>query len=667
MAQQYRRSVGAGPDIADETDLLTAAETARRAGRLADARASYFQAAEAAERAHDDPAFIAAALGVGGIWVDEHRDAVSRARAEALWRRAETLAPIGSIERARLSARVAAEAVYRDAPADPVLSAVESVRALGDDIASAEALSLLHHVQLGPRYAETRLAIAEEIVRLAARGGDDLLISMGLCWRTVDLFLVGNPRAEQSLTELRERLDSNRCDAIAFVCDLLSAMLLARRGRLDMAEVTASAALTCGTAVGDADAAGYYGGMLAALRWWQGRAHEIVDVVRTISTSPRLGINDHVYVAADAVLSVSVGDVESAEEAIARARSVGLEELPHSSSWLTTHALLAEAAYVLGDAHTATEVKRALQPYAHLPVMPSLAVVCLGSAERALGLAAATTGHLGEAIHHLDAAVLADGRLGNRPMAILTEHTLAGLLQCTGAASALGDSDALARRANERARHVGVVLPEHPQWLRQPTRRMPGRQWVRTATLERASEGWRVEVEGRVTLHPNKVGFAYLHQLISRPNADVDVIALTSCCGFSLYETNCGPILDDEALRNYRRRAEELASALARRNLDAAEEHRYQNELAALAAAVDTATGRGGRSRMFPDSQERARTAVRKALLRAIAAIATTEPSLALHLRSSVITGSVCRYEPQSGWTVIARSERATGQRTAPE
>jgi hypothetical protein len=69
---------------------------------------------------------------------------------------------------------------------------------------------------------------------------------------------------------------------------------------------------------------------------------------------------------------------------------------------------------------------------------------------------------------------------------------------------------------------------------------------------------------------------------------------------------------------------------------------------------LEAATARGGRPRMFADNLERARTAVRKALLRALAAIAVTEPELAEHLRVSVTTGTMCRYDPHPDWTISA-------------
>jgi tetratricopeptide (TPR) repeat protein len=596
-------------------------------------------------------------LGVGGIWVHEQRDVVARAAVDALWQRARRLAPVGSLEEARLSVRQAAEGVYEGAPVEDVMAAVGVVRTFDDEAAIGEALSLLHNVQLGPRYAETRLGLADEIVRLGARSGDALLPLMGLCWRTVDLYLLGDPRAGQSLEELRERSTAGACEALRFVADVLGAMVSARAGRFEKAEAAAMSALERGTTAGDPDAPAYFGAMLAALRWWQGRAEEVIELVRTISTSPRLGFNDHVYVAADALLSATVADFDSAEEALARLSGLGLERLPDSSSWLTTQFLVAETAYLLGDAQAAASTAELLAPYAHLPVMPSLAVVCFGSAERSLGLCAATTGRIDAAVHHLDAAIRADRRLGNRPMALLTEHTLASVLLVDGGHGDQARAEQLAQRAEDRAQRIGMVLPAFPHWITADSlsRRAAGRS--REASLQSCLGGFRLAVDGRATLLPDRVGFAYLLDLIARPGQDVDVLSLVS--GARSRASRPDAVVDERALADYRERARELSTMIRRDDLAPAVADRYQQELAALTAALRSLVGLGGRTRAFPNDDERARTAVRKALIRAVTAIEAVEPALGHHLQASLVTGVTCRYSPAPGWNVTAQHNRA--------
>ena len=629
--------------------LVDAAEASRQAGQLARSRAAFTEAAAVAAAEEDGRALALAALGVGGIWVYEQRDFLQRAALEALWRRARASVAGGSLLAARLDVRTAAEAVYEGGPVAAVRDAADAVLAFGDDAASAEALSLLHHVQLGPGQARSRVGMAEEIVRLAASADNPLLGLMGLCWRTVDLFLVGDPHAEQSHQELREQAEAAGCEAIAFVADVVTATCLARRGRLADAEAAAAAALERGTAAGDPDAPAYFGAMLSALRWWQGRAAEVIELVRAVSASPRLGPNDHVYVAADALLSATLGDVDAAEEALARLTGIGLGALPDSSSWLATLFLAGEAAFLLGDAGVGAEVRSLVEPFADLPVLPSLAVVCLGSARRTLGLAAATAGDLDVAVADLEAAIREDRRLGSRPMAALTEHALAAVLGARGAEGDGARAEELGRRAAASAARMGVALPARPGWLT-GARRTP-----RDAGLRRVASGWSVEVGDRAVLIGDLVGMAYLATLVGAPGEDHDVLRLAAWTS-SPVRAAPDPVLDRQALASYRLRARELAALLADRSLERARAESARRELAELTATLRAAIERSGGVRAFPTDHERARTAVRKAIVRAVETIAAAAPELGAHLRDSVTTGAVCRYDPAPGWTLSVRA-----------
>ncbi|HXY44321.1 MAG TPA: hypothetical protein VEH29_09040 [Acidimicrobiales bacterium] len=640
----------ATPAASSAKSLLEAAETFRRAGRLAEAREGFLEAATAADAGGDKQSLVVAALGAGGLWVHEHRDVVERARVEALWEQAMDVVLPGSLDEARLLVRMAAEAVYNGEPIEPVVTAMETVGTFGDDQALAEAMSTLHHVLLGPEHAHDRLKLAGELITSAARAKDPLLALMGLCWRTVDLFLLGDPRASQSLTELRERSVAADCAALIFITEVLDAMLLARTGKLEEAEQAAALAFERGVAAGDPDAPAYYGAMIATLRWWQGRAAEILDVVRTMAASPRLGLNDHPYVAADGLLSATIGDLDAAEEALARLNGIGLGNLPHSSSWLTTQLLVSETAYLLGDAETTMAAAEQLRPYTKLPVMPSLAVVCLGSVEYSLGLAAILAGDLDDAVAHLQSALRVDRRLGSRPIATLTEHAIAEALTARGAPGDEGLANELERRARDRAHGMGLVLPERPSWLHS-RRRPSGPEPPRRAVIDRVSGGrWRIEVDGRSILLADRVGMSYLAQLVAQPGKDVDVFTLVA--HGQLPREADEPILDDEALRQYRRRARELHSLLAAGTASSEEAEQYRAELERLTEGLRTLTRLGGGSRSFVANHERARTAVRKALVRAIESIACTEPALGDHFAKSISTGASCRYTPDLHWSV---------------
>lgn len=73
---------------------------------------------------------------------------------------------------------------------------------------------------------------------------------------------------------------------------------------------------------------------------------------------------------------------------------------------------------------------------------------------------------------------------------------------------------------------------------------------------------------------------------------------------------------------------------------------RVQVERDWLVAELASATGLGGRTRSFPDENERARIAVGKAIRRALARIASADAVIGTHLRQAVRTGTRCSYWP---------------------
>ncbi len=111
---------------------------------------------------------------------------------------------------------------------------------------------------------------------------------------------------------------------------------------------------------------------------------------------------------------------------------------------------------------------------------------------------------------------------------------------------------------------------------------------------------------------------------------------------------DAGPNHDQQARRAFSERAGELYAALAE-----AEDHhdlgrieRLTGELDALTEALAQATGLGGRNRVAASSAERARSAVKQALRRALGRLRGELPDLADHLGRSIQTGALCRYAP---------------------
>jgi len=313
--------------------LVEWAEAVLQCGRLAEARELFQRAAEVATAEADAIALAGAALGLGGIWINEHRTRVDRERVTGLQQRALAALPADQHAlRQRLQTRLAAEAVYQGGPLEPALAALERARRLGDGRALAEALSLVHHALLTPRHTHDRLALADELIAVASSAGEGMLALLGLCWRTVDLFHLGDARAATALAELRQRADTVSCLTQRHVAESIETMLLIRAGQLELAEAQAYECFQLGTDAGDADALGFLAAHLTTIRWLQGRDAEMLDTVEQVAGSPTLNPAEFAFQATAASLAARTGQTANARSALDRLIAPGLASLPESST-----------------------------------------------------------------------------------------------------------------------------------------------------------------------------------------------------------------------------------------------------------------------------------------------------------------------------------------------
>ena len=503
----------------------------------------------------------------------------------------------------------------------------------------AEALSLAHHTLMAPGSGEELLPIAEELIAVASASGEGLLAVMGLMWRTVDLYQLNRPGAERSLAELRQRVDALGCLSIAYVVALIDVMRMTREGRLEEAEDAARAAYEQGIAVGDADATGYYAAHVMRIRSLQGREAELLDLVQGVADSPLMMARERALRASVAGIAARAGDAERARSILGGMR-VG--DIVPSSTSLVALASLADVAVALGDATLAREVYAALQPFASLPLVPSLAVTCLGSVERPLALAAQAFGDKSLALEHFERALTADEQIGNRPVAAIARAELARAIADQGGPR--GRVEALLRGAIAEAEAMGLAARRETWlgWLAELD--APVEERVR-CTVERVGNRWIVASGDLRADVPNLVGMQYVKMLVDRAGEEIPAAELV---GASLVDGARHEVVDRQTLERYRRRVRELDAEIAEADDDAdlARAEALRLERDELRDELGRVLGLGGSQRTFTDASERARTAVHKAVKRAIDAIGEIQPALADHLRDSIVTGRVCRYQP---------------------
>ena len=616
------------------------AEAVLACGRLAESRGLFRRAVDVAEEDGDIPTLARAAAGLGGVWLNEHRDPIEHQRMLASQRRA--LAALGDDQlamRRRLEMRLAAEGVYDGDSVDAVREALVNARQCGDGAVLAEALSLAHHALMAPGSGDELLPMAEELVTLASASGEGMLAVMGLMWRTVDLYQLNRPGAERSLAELRQRVDAVGCLSIAYVVALIDVMRTTREGKLDEAEDGARAAFELGQAVGDADATAYYAAHIMRIRSLQGREAELLPLVHGVVDSPVMMARERALRASAAGIAARAGDLERARSILGGMR---VADIVPSSTSLVALASLADVAVALGDATLARDVYDALTPFAALPLVPSLAVTCLGSVERPLALAATTFGERPLALEHFERALLADERIGNRPMAAVAKAELARALAAAGESRSAPQRCSLSAIGEAESMGLTVRCDEWRGWMDE----IDSVAAAVTCTVQRVGSRWIVSWGDLRAEVANLVGMQYVKALVDRPGEDVSAADLA---GAGVVDGARHELADHQTLDRYRQRVRELDAEIDEADgaADLARAEQLRMEREDLRDELSRVLGLGGSQRTFTDASERARTAVAKAVKRAVEAVDEVEPKLAAHLRDSIVTGRVCRYDPR--------------------
>lgn len=274
-----------------------------------------------------------------------------------------------------------------------------------------------------------------------------------------------------------------------------------------------------------------------------------------------------------------------------------LAALPRDADWLLILQCVLEGALAVKDVVVIEAASALLAPYGGRSVVNAGAVMWHGMTDDTLARAYAVLGDHDAAERHRSAARATYQRIGAAWWRDRLDRSLPAPERPAGAATLAGP--------------VTVHLHQQPGGL------------------------WLAGREGATFVLPRMRGLAHLHVLLER--ADVDVEALTLAGG--AVEQGELEVLDDEGRRFLRARLARLDAELA----DAGRPE-LADERDAIASYLASGTGLGGRHRVTGSSGERARVAVRKAIVAALARIGETDPWLARHLHDRVRTGFVCSY-----------------------
>ena len=179
---------------------------------------------------------------------------------------------------------------------------------------------------------------------------------------------------------------------------------------------------------------------------------------------------------------------------------------------------------------------------------------------------------------------------------------------------------------------------------------------TQSATLRPEAGVWHVAFNGTSVHVPDMKGLWHIRELVARPRSPLLALSFIAApTEEPLPIGDAGPMLDREALRQYRKRLADLDQQLdeAEAKHDVAGHAKRSDERDALLKELARATGLGGKPRRTGSPTERARLNVTRTIRHAITYLSTALPELAAHLDESVATGASCCYEPRTNiaWT----------------
>jgi tetratricopeptide (TPR) repeat protein len=487
-----------------------------------------------------------------------------------------------------------------------------------------------HDLIWGPGTARERERLTDELAVLARRTGDreNEYFASSLKW--VALLEQGDPRYLDQFRAFQALTTDSGLRGAEFAAVLDRSIIRALRGRF--AEAHADL---------DRVEAGFgreFGGyMVDQVRWsfllLQGRFDE-VDV-----HVARLAAGDHPHPDLLAALAaVQRGD--------ATREVTGPFSREFAPMWLRHQA---QAAALTGDRDACERLLGELTPYSGEWLVALYGCEISGPVDLWAGLLEATLGRRDEAIARLSAAAVSADRMRMRPWAAEIRGRLASVLAARGAP---GDAErAAALTAAVRAEAAELDMPHLDS--RPPVRVSPPDNEFR-----RTDEVWTLRFAGREVRVPDAKGLRDLHILLSLPGSDVSAVRLLAPEGgetvVAARRLGGDPVLDEPAKAAYRRRLDHLDSAIDQAT-DRGDDTRaaaLDREREALLQELRTAAGLGGRTRRLGDEAERARKAVTARIRDTLRKLTDLHPELAEHLKSTVTTGSSCRYapDPETRW-----------------
>jgi tetratricopeptide (TPR) repeat protein len=587
-------------DGSTRRDLLERADAERAAGRGDAALALYRQAAEQSRAADDLAAWVRAVLGSASAQDFESDPGQIPAELYEVYERVHD-----DVLRARLAAALARSWAYAGRAERAVPFAEEALELASrgsDPLLTADCLDAALAAHWGPDDLDRRRELVTRLDDVTAHVLDpEALLRARLWGLQVACERLGVPAMHRQLRGL-ERLGERSPLALFFAASR-RLMLDLLHGRTDTVERLCTIAGEAAERVFVPD--GWK--VLAALRGFAAvqsgdREACAAAAAQAEAYASSEGIPN--VTAEAAALWVGANRPERARTLLGTIESV-LVDLPRDVNWLLTQHLALQVAVATDHGPVIERATRALAPYEGRAVFNAGAVLFHGVTDDPLSRA-----------HQM---------MGNHETAERLRRNALSVYERIGAA---WWRDQLLTTTTAVVVGVTARLHLHP------------------------TDGglWMVGPDGGAVPLTALRGLSYLRELIRRPGEDVWALDLVARFQghASVRQDGLGEVIDDQAHAAYRQRLRDLDEEISEAEdwNDAGRLELLTSEREALLAELARATGLAGAPRATGSSAERARTAVRKAIVGALARIEHVDARMARHLTDHVRTGSVCRYDP---------------------
>ncbi len=621
----------AGGDRDDQTTelLLRLGDAERRAGH--DQYGEHLLAAAELAHARGDTARLVRAALANSRGIHADFRTTDNRRIAVLEQALDALGAGALNERALLLAALAtehfADRERRLALADEALTLA---RRGGDERGLAEVLYRRCLTIAEPATVGERLQLTAELTRLAERLDEPIVRLRAAAERARVLFEAGRAEAVQEAERVIALAPRTGSAFARYLATSMQALLLQREGRLDEAEAEALHGAEQGAGVVP-DAVAIFGAQILPVRWDQGRLGELADWAAQASAEPGAQLGHRALVP---LALIEAGRIEEARRALEAGVADGLP-VDANVLFMVGATLWGEACLRLGHAGGAALSLERLLPWREQYVFTGVSL--MGSVARLCAGLAALLDRADEARALYVLAETVDERVGAAgPLArTLIDH-----------GRFLGDGARLERGRAIASRHgfpallaaAGAPAPE-------PTAGGP-----MTASLKRDGDVWTLTVAGRVTRLKDAKGLHHIARLLAAPGVELHALDLVGPSE-TVDRGDAGPALDAQAKATYRARIEDLRETIEEAEAfnDPERLARARDELQWIGRAMSQAVGLGGRDRPQAADAERARVNVTRAIRTVLRHLAEHDEAAARLLEAGLRTGTFCVYRPDPG------------------